>query len=172
MMGSGGLVVLDDRDCMVDMAKYFLRFTQSESCGKCTYCRIGTRQMLDILERITRGEGREKDLEDLRELARNTRDASICGLGRTAPNPVLTTLRYFREEYEAHLQGRCPAGRCLALIRYRVTDACTGCTICAQRCPVEAIPFAPYERHEIDTETCTSCDICRVACPENAIEVI
>ena len=100
-----------------------------------------------------------------------TRDGSICGLGRTAPNPVLTTLRYFREEYEAHLQGRCPAGRCHALIHYRVTEACNGCTICAQRCPADAIAFTPYLRHEIDDKACTRCDICRGACPENAIEV-
>jgi len=172
MMGSGGLVVLDDRDCMVDMARYFLQFTQNESCGKCTFCRVGTRQMLDILKRICRGEGKAKDLDELEALARTTRDASICGLGHTAPNPVLTTLRYFRDEYEAHLEGRCPAGRCLDLIRYRVTDACTGCTICAQRCPVVAIPFTPYERHEIDNEICTACDVCRGACPEDAIEVV
>ncbi len=171
MMGSGGLVVLDESDCMVDMARYFLQFTQRESCGKCTFCRIGTRQMLDILERLCRGEGRAEDLADLEALARATRDASICGLGRTAPNPVLTTLRYFRDEYEAHLGGRCPAGRCHAMVRYRVTEACTGCTICAQRCPADAIPFTPYERHVIDTKACTACDICRGACPEDAIEV-
>ncbi|MBD3162219.1 MAG: proton-conducting membrane transporter, partial [Candidatus Latescibacteria bacterium] len=171
MMGSGGLVVLDDRDCMVDIARYFLRFTQNESCGRCTFCRVGTRQMLDILDRISMGKGKAKDLDDLEVLAKATRDGSICGLGRTAPNPVLTTLRYFREEYEAHLEGRCPAGRCLDLITYRVTDACTGCTICAQRCPADAIPFTPYQKHEIDTEACTACDICRGACPEDAIEV-
>jgi len=172
MMGSGGLVVLDERDCMVDMARYFLQFTQNESCGKCTFCRIGTRQMLDILERICRGEGRTKDLTELEALAVTTRDGSICGLGRTAPNPVLTTLRYFREEYEAHLEGRCPAGRCLDLIRYHVTEDCTGCTICSQRCPADAIRFTPYERHVIDDEACTACDICRGACPEDAIEVV
>jgi NADH-quinone oxidoreductase subunit F len=172
MMGSGGLVVLDEHDCMVDMARYFLQFTQNESCGKCTFCRIGTRQMLDILTRICAGEGKPRDLDELEVLAATTRDGSICGLGRTAPNPVLTTLRYFREEYEAHLQGRCPAGRCLPLIRYHVTEACTGCTICSQRCPVDAIPFTPYQVHVIDTDLCTACDVCRGACPENAIEVI
>jgi len=171
MMGSGGLVVLDDHDCMVDMARYFLEFTQNESCGKCTFCRVGTRQMLDILTRICAGKGKAKDLDELEALAVTTRDGSICGLGRTAPNPVLTTLRYFRDEYEAHLQGRCPAGRCLLLIGYYVTEACTGCTICAQHCPVDAIPFTPYQRHEIDNEICTSCDVCRGACPEDAIEV-
>jgi ferredoxin len=171
MMGSGGLVVLDDRDCMVDMARYFLRFTQNESCGRCTFCRVGTRQMLDILDRLCRGEGRVRDLDDLETLAEATRAGSVCGLGRTAPNPVLTTLRYFREEYEAHLEGRCPAGRCLDLVRYEVTDACTGCTICVQRCPAGAIPFTPYERHVVDDEKCTRCDVCRGACPEDAIEV-
>jgi NADH-quinone oxidoreductase subunit F len=171
MMGSGGLVVLDDHDCMVDMARYFLRFTQNESCGKCTFCRVGTRQMLDILDRVCRGEGKARDLDDLEALARTTRDASICGLGATAPNPVLTTLCYFREEYEAHLAGTCPAGRCLDLIHYRVTDACTGCTICVQRCPVDAIPFTPYVKHAIDDDLCTRCDVCRGACPEHAIEV-
>ena len=171
MMGSGGLVVLDDHDCMVDMARYFLQFTQNESCGKCTFCRIGTRQMLDILERICRGRGRPRDLEDLEALARTTSAGSLCGLGHAAPNPVLTTLRYFRDEYEAHLEGRCPAGRCLDLITYHVTDACTGCTICAQHCPADAIPFTPYRKHEIDTERCTACDVCRSVCPEDAIEV-
>jgi len=171
MMGSGGLVVLDDRDCMVDMARYFLQFTQNESCGKCTLCRVGTRQMLDTLERICAGEGKAGDLDELEALARTTRDGSICGLGRTAPNPVLTTLRYFKDEYEAHLDGRCPAGRCLDLIEYHVTDDCTGCTICSQRCPADAIPFTPYVKHEIDNDVCTSCDVCRGACPEDAIEV-
>ncbi len=172
MMGSGGLVVLDEHDCMVDMARYFLQFTQNESCGKCTFCRVGTRQMLDILTRICAGEGRAKDLDELEALAKTTRDGSVCGLGSTAPNPVLTTLRYFREEYEAHLEGRCPAGRCLSLIKYHVKGNCTGCTICSQHCPVDAIPFAPYERHVIDTDLCTACDVCRGACPEDAIEVL
>jgi NADH-quinone oxidoreductase subunit F len=171
MMGSGGLVVLDERDCMVDMARYFLQFTQNESCGKCTFCRIGTRQMLDILERICRGRGEPRDLDDLEALARTTSAGSLCGLGHAAPNPVTTALRYFRDEYEAHLAGRCPAGRCLDLISYHVTDACTGCTICVQHCPADAIPFTPYRQHEINTEACTACDVCRVACPENAIEV-
>ena len=171
MMGSGGLVVLDDHDCMVDMARYFLRFTQRESCGKCTFCRVGTRQMLDLLDMICSGTAKPKHLDELEALAVATRDGSICGLGRTAPNPVLTTLRYFREEYEAHLEGRCPAGRCLDLIGYHVTEDCTGCTICAQRCPVDAIPFTPYVTHTIDQDLCTKCDVCRGACPENAIEV-
>jgi NADH-quinone oxidoreductase subunit F len=171
MMGSGGLVVLDEDDCMVDIARYFLQFTQSESCGKCTCCRVGTRRMLEHLERLCAGEGQPGDLEALERLARTTAKGSLCGLGKTAPNPVLTTLRYFRDEVEAHLHGRCPARRCRALIRYTITDACTGCTICAQHCPVGAIPVTPFERHAIDQDTCTKCDTCRVVCPAKAVEV-
>jgi len=172
IMGSGGLVVLDETDCMVDMARYFLSFTQDQSCGKCTFCRIGTRKMLDILEAICAGKGTSQDLDALEHLAKEVCVGSLCGLGRTAPNPVLSTLRYFREEYDAHLEGRCPAGKCTALIEYRVTGDCTGCTLCAQHCPADAIAYTPYQRHEIDTEKCTCCDICRVRCPENAIEVV
>jgi NADH-quinone oxidoreductase subunit F len=171
IMGSGGLVVLDDRDCMVDIARYFLRFTQDQSCGKCTLCRIGTRRMLDILDRICTGKGKHGDLEELHDLGIAISAGSICGLGRTAPNPVLSTLRYFRDEYEAHLAGRCPAGRCKDLIAYRITDDCIGCTICAQRCPADAIRMAPYEKHAIDQEKCTRCDTCRQVCPEKAVIV-
>ncbi len=171
IMGSGGLVVLDDTTCMVDIARYFLQFTQDQSCGKCTFCRIGTRRMLDILERLCAGKGQRQDLAQLEVLAHQVGAGSLCGLGKTAPNPVLSTLRYFREEYEAHLEGRCPAGKCTALIKYRILDNCTGCTICAQRCPVEAIPMTPYQRHVIDLEKCTRCDSCREACPHGAIEV-
>ena len=171
IMGSGGLVVLDDSTCMVDIARYFLQFTQDQSCGKCTFCRIGTRRMLEILERLCAGKGQPRHLEELESLAVSVSQASLCGLGKTAPNPVLTTLRYFRDEYEAHLQGRCPARKCLALIRYRVTDRYTGCTLCAQRCPVNAIPMAPYQRHEINQDLCTRCDSCRQVCPYQAIEV-
>jgi len=173
IMGSGGLVVLDDRDCMVDIARFFLKFTQAESCGKCTFCRIGTKRMLEILERLCEGKGRKDDLEKLEILADYVGRASLCGLGQTAPNPVLTTLKYFREEYEAHLhERRCPAGRCPALIRYRVTDNCIGCTLCAQACPVGAIAYRPYEKHEVDDRLCTRCDMCRQACQDDAIEVI
>ncbi len=172
IMGSGGLVVLDDRDCMVDIARFFLKFTQAESCGKCTFCRIGTKRMLEILERLCAGKGRPRDLEELGTLAGYISRASLCGLGQTAPNPVLTTLRYFRDEYEAHLQGRCPAGRCPALIRYRVTDNCIGCTLCAQACPVGAIAYRPYEKHVVDDCLCTRCDMCRQACQDDAVEVI
>ena len=171
IMGSGGLVVLDDTDCLVDIARYFLTFTQDQSCGKCAPCRIGTRRMLEILERLCLGEGRPDDLDTLAQLSRAVGASSLCGLGKTAPNPVLTTLRYFRGEYEAHLEGRCPAGKCPALITYRVTDACTGCTLCAQHCPAGAIALRPYEKHEIDVDKCTRCDVCRSWCPENAIEI-
>ena len=172
IMGSGGLVVLDETDCMVDIARYFLSFTQAQSCGHCVPCRIGTRRMLEILERLCAGDGRPDDVTTLEHLATMVRAGSLCGLGKTAPNPVLTTLRYFREEYEAHLHERCPAGKCKALIRYEVTDACTGCTLCAQHCPAGAIALRPYERHAIDDEKCTRCDVCRNWCPEDAIRVV
>jgi len=171
MMGSGGLVVLDETDCMVDIARYFLQFTQEQSCGKCTFCRVGTRRMLDILERLTRGQGRPEDLGRMEEIAAATQRASLCGLGRTAPNPILSTLRHFRDEYEAHIDGHCPAGRCQALIRYRITDDCIGCTLCAQHCPVDAIAPTPYEQHGIDDEKCTRCDACRAVCPADAVRV-
>ena len=172
MMGSGGLVVLDDRDCMVDVARYFLSFTCRESCGKCTPCRIGTRRMLDILDRLCEGTARPDDLDRLERLADITRRQSLCGLGRTAPNPVLTTLRYFRDEYEEHLKGRCPAGRCVRLIRYEVGDECIGCTRCAQVCPVGAIAADPFRRHRIDDEMCVRCDMCRSGCPTGALRVV
>jgi NADH:ubiquinone oxidoreductase subunit F (NADH-binding)/NADH:ubiquinone oxidoreductase subunit E/Pyruvate/2-oxoacid:ferredoxin oxidoreductase delta subunit len=169
MMGSGGLVVLDDTDCMVDIARYFLTFTQNEACGKCSFGRIGTKRMLEILEKITSGKGEEKDLENLEKLAEWTKKGSLCGLCRTAPNPILSTLRYFREEYEAHIRGECPAGKCKELIHYEITDDCIGCTLCAQDCPVDAIAFRPHEKHEVNQELCIQCDGCRQVCPENAV---
>jgi NADH-quinone oxidoreductase subunit F len=173
IMGSGGLVVLDDHACAVDIARYFLHFTQDESCGKCTFCRIGTRRMLEILERICAGKGRPGDLDTLQSLGEAVKKGSLCGLGQTAPNPVLTTLKYFREEYEAHInEGRCPAASCKALIHYRVLDTCTGCTLCAQACPVDAIQRRPYQKHEVLDDLCTRCGMCLTACPEQAIEVV
>jgi NADH-quinone oxidoreductase subunit F len=171
IMGSGGLVVLDDSDCMVEIARYFLQFTQDQSCGKCTFCRVGTKRMLEILQRLCEGQGKEGDLEELERLAKMVKKGSLCGLGKTAPNPVLTTLKYFRSEYEAHIQKRCPAKKCRVLIKYVVTDACIGCTLCSQHCPVYAIEMKPYEKHEIDDEKCTRCDTCKQICPENAIMV-
>lgn len=171
MMGSGGLVVLDETDCMVDIARYFLSFTQNESCGKCTFCRTGTRRMLDIMNKLCAGTAQHSDLDALENLARWTKRGSLCGLGKTAPNPILSTLRYFRSEYEAHLNGYCPAGKCTSLIHYQISSQCIGCTICAQSCPVDAIPFSPHQTHTIQTQLCTKCDICRLACPVNAIYV-
>ena len=172
IMGSGGLVVLDDRDCMVDIARFFLRFTQAESCGKCTFCRIGTKRMLEILTRLCEGKGKADDIEKLETLADYGSRGSLCGLGQTAPNPVMTTLKYFREEYVAHMEGRCPAGKCAALIHYRVNDRCIGCTLCAQACPTGAIGYRPYETHAVDDALCTRCDMCRQACQDEAIEVV
>ncbi len=171
MMGSGGLVVLDETDCMVDMARYFLSFTQSESCGKCTFCRIGTKRMLDILDKICAGKGATDDLIELEKLAKWTMKGSVCGLGQTAPNPVLSTLRYFRHEYEAHINQRCPAGKCQELIAYEIDNTCIGCTICVQNCPTDAIAFTPFEVHTIDQQLCIKCDSCRQVCPEDAVSV-
>ena len=171
MMGSGGLVVLDETDCMVDIARYFLQFTQNQSCGKCTFCRVGTRRMLDILDRLCVGKGVAADLEELEHLAGIVKQGSLCGLGKTAPNPVLSTMRYFRDEYEAHVRGRCPARRCKALIKYSITDECIGCTLCAQHCPADAIEMRPYEKHEVIDEKCTRCGTCKVVCPCDAVRV-
>jgi ferredoxin len=164
--------VLDENDCMVDMARYFLSFTQEESCGKCTFCRVGTKRLLEILNRICEGKGKAEDLDKLESLSHWVKKGSLCGLGKTAPNPVLTTLKYFREEYEAHIDGRCPAKKCQALITYTVNDNCIGCTLCAQSCPADAIPFTPHEIHTIDSEKCIRCDGCFQVCPEDAITKI
>ena len=172
MMGSGGLVVLDEDDCMVDIARYFLSFTQNESCGKCTFCRVGTKRMLEILNKITSGKGKENDLKELEYLAGWTKKGSLCGLGKSAPNPVLSTLKYFRDEYLAHINGKCPSGKCQNLIKYQINDLCIGCTKCAQKCPTEAILFKPHEKHEVITDLCIKCDACRQACPVDAVEIV
>lgn len=169
IMGSGGIIVLDEEDCIVDVAKYFMSFTRNESCGKCTFCRIGTKRMLEMLEDITEGKGSPQMLERLKSLAMEVKQGSLCGLGRAAPNPVLSALKYFEEEFKAHLDGRCPAKKCKSLITYRITDKCIGCTKCAQRCPQDAIGLRPYEQHEIDQELCIKCDTCRQNCPSEAI---
>lgn len=171
MMGSGGLLVMNQDDCMVEIARYFLSFTCNQSCGKCTFCRIGTRMMLDILEDLCAGNGKLSDLEKLEDLAEKTKIGSLCGLGKTAPNPVLTTLKYFREEYEAHIEGKCPAKFCKDLITYSINDQCIGCTICSQNCPDKAIEFTPYRKHKIDIDKCTRCGICKKVCPNFAVEV-
>ncbi len=173
IMGSGGMVVMDETTCMVDIARYFLSFTQSESCGKCTFCRMGTKRMLEILERITKGEGRMSDLDQLEDLAVKVKLASLCGLGQTAPNPVLTTLKYFREEYVEHIQNkRCPAKHCRELLRFRVIEeACTGCTLCAKVCPTNAATGERKAVHSIDQQLCIKCGLCFKACRFNAIEI-
>jgi NADH-quinone oxidoreductase subunit F len=170
MMGSGGMVVLDDSDCIVEMCRYFLSFTQDESCGKCSPCRIGTMRLKEILTRLTEGRGQASDLDVLDELGHVVKNQSLCGLGKTAPNPVLTALRYFREEFEAHVKGICPAGKCKALIDYWVEDNCIGCTLCSQACPVDCIDSEPYKMHFIRLDECTRCDACLVACPVDAIK--
>ena len=172
IMGSGGMIVIDEDNCMVDIARYFLNFTQSESCGKCTFCKIGTKRMLEILERITRGEGIESDIEKLETLSYQIKTNALCGLGQTAPNPVLTTIRYFKDEYIAHIkEKKCPTHQCKALIKFGISDKCTGCTLCAKKCPVNAISGKLKEPHTIDQEKCTKCGICKAACKFNAILV-
>lgn len=174
MMGSGGLVIMDEDTCMVDIARYFMEFTQDESCGKCTPCRIGTRRLLDLLERICNGQGQDGDIEKLEMLCHEINKNSLCGLGQGAPNPVLSTLHHFRHEYEAHVyEKRCPARVCRALITYQIQDGiCTGCTVCARNCPVEAISGERRQTHTIDPETCIRCGICVQVCNFNAINVI
>ncbi|MBR3786408.1 MAG: NADH-quinone oxidoreductase subunit NuoF [Firmicutes bacterium] len=170
IVGSGGMIVMDEDTCMVDMARYFLDFTRKESCGKCNYCRIGTKRMLEILERITRGEGQDGDIELLEELAAKIKDGSMCGLGQTAPNPVLTTIRYFRNEYEDHIYNHtCTAKSCKELISYEITDKCVGCTACSRKCPVGAISGEVKGQHVIDKEKCIKCGKCLETCKFGAI---
>src|SRR5208282_6696317 len=170
IMGSGGIVVMDERNCVVDIAHYFLSFTQAESCGKCPPCRVGTKRMLEILERIQAGRGGLKDVELLENLAKTVKAGSLCGLGQTAPNPVLTTIRYFRDEYLAHIiEQRCPAAVCRELITYEITDACNGCTLCARVCPNNAIIGVRKQKHAIDPKACIRCGACYESCNYNAI---
>ncbi|MCC8123165.1 MAG: NADH-quinone oxidoreductase subunit NuoF [Oscillospiraceae bacterium] len=173
IIGSGGMVVMDEDNCMVDIARYFLNFTQSESCGKCTFCKIGTKRMLEILTRITQGEGEEGDIEKLEELAVQIKRNALCGLGQTAPNPALTTLRYFRDEYEAHIRDKkCPTHQCKALIHYEIDpEKCTGCTACARRCPTKAIQGTVKHPHILDQALCTKCGTCLSVCKFGAVSV-
>ena len=171
IMGSGGMVVMDETTCMVNMAKFFLDFTARESCGKCVHCRIGTRRLHEILTRITEGRGKEGDVELLEELCRGIKDGALCGLGQTAPNPVLTTIRYFRDEYDAHIrERRCPAGECAALRKFRIDPAkCKGCGACARKCPVKAISGEPRSPYAIDSAKCIGCGSCEGACKFGAV---
>ncbi|MGX7126711.1 NADH-quinone oxidoreductase subunit NuoF [Enterococcus viikkiensis] len=174
MMGSGGLIVMDEDNCMVDIAKFFLEFTVEESCGKCVPCRVGTKRLLELLEKITMGNGTLEDLDKMEELCQHIQENSLCGLGQTAPNPVLSTLRYFKDEYLAHIQERrCPAGVCKNLIQYRILpDKCTGCRACAKGCPVSAISGEAKRAHEIDQSICTKCGLCIDTCRYDAITVL
>ncbi|MBQ7241826.1 MAG: 4Fe-4S binding protein, partial [Firmicutes bacterium] len=173
IMGSGGMVVMDESTCMVSMAKFFLDFTAKESCGKCVHCRIGTKRMLEILSRITSGKGKEGDIELLEELCLGIKDGALCGLGQTAPNPVLTTLKYFRDEFVSHINDKkCPAGECGDLLTYSIDpDKCKGCTLCARNCPVKAISGSVKQPHKIDADVCIKCGKCKSVCKFSAVRV-
>ena len=169
IMGSGGLIVLDDTNCMVEIARYFIQFTKEESCGQCSIGRIGTTRLLEMVTRICEGKANKKDIEELRKLGNIVQKGSLCGLCKTAPNPLLTTLKYFPEEYEAHLNGVCPAGQCKSLIHYVIEDNCIGCTRCAQYCPTDSIPMLPFRKHFVIDDTCIRCNKCYEVCPEDAV---
>ncbi|WP_337531260.1 NADH-quinone oxidoreductase subunit NuoF [Zhenhengia sp.] len=170
MMGSGGMIVMDETDCMPAVAKFYLEFTEEESCGKCTPCRVGTKRLLEILEKIIAGKGTMEDLETLKELSQVIKDTALCGLGQTAPNPILSTLEAFEDEYIAHVRDhKCPAGKCTALLQYNITDKCIGCTACARICPVNAISGSPKQQHTIDQTKCIKCGACMTKCRFGAI---
>ena len=172
MMGSGGMIVMDDRTCMVDVAKYFISFLEDESCGKCTPCREGLTLLHQILDKITKGEGQEGDLEMIEQICSAMENGSLCGLGQTASYPVLSTLKYFKDEYIAHIkEGKCPAGSCKSLITFTINDNCTGCALCDVNCPVDAISGEPKKMYTIDQAKCIQCGICNDVCKFEAVEV-
>ena len=170
-MGSGGLVVLDDTDCMVDLARFFVAFSAGQCCGRCSVGRIGTQVLLDGMNRLCAGTGRVGLLEKLEQVSRQLAEGALCGLCRAAPRPFLSSLHAFRDEYQSHLAGTCPAGRCDAIVHYGIKENCNGCTLCAQSCPTGAIAANPLVRHEIDQQRCIRCGVCARACPFDAVEV-
>ena len=174
IMGSGGMIVMDKNDCVVDVARYFLRFLQEESCGKCLPCRLGLKGMQEFLDRFSQGKGQPQDIDELQSLAQAIADGSLCGLGGTAPNPVLTSIRYFRDEYLAHIvEHKCPAGVCRDLITYRIDPAaCNGCGLCVKNCPQGCITGKKKKPHALQTEACSRCGACRDVCPVFAVAVI